>query len=924
MWLFEREQQLCTLHGSLRESCEGTGRVVLLRGPSGCGKTTLMQEVMQTASTFDAACLEIVCSRDEQLVPFGAARELFRNAALPDALAASATNILANWSPTENCSEQDGEFGEFLDAATVSVFDELCRIMLACAERTTVVIGIDDVHHADALSVRFFRYLALRTRAAQVLFMLGELSTSNWMYSRPRSEIERMPHARTVAVGPLSPAGVSCLSGGARHSNLLWAVSGGNPLLAHALLRDFDRSGPRPGTDFAQALVSCLGRMGLEALRLACALAVLGAQASTALLARLLDVDIEQAALIVEAMNSAGVADTSDGVRFRHFGVGEVLLGYLPSAAKAQLHHRAARVLYECGSSVTTVAGHVVKSGWAYGPWAIEVLTSAADRAMLDGRAQAAVEFLEPALQPGVQGRDRRKVVVGLVHALWQLDPERAARHLGELVVAAGRGQLPRADLVELVRLLLWKGRLDEAASLVAQIRQATSQRPNGPVVRETELWLGCVYPSLAEVRRPGNRLAQSRIPSESGMGGALSVATALSEALGNMSTRRALSGAEQVLRRGCRNSPAGSSAESVLLALLALVYAGEIDSAQVWCDKLSGEAIHARTPLWQAVIAAIRAEIALYRGEFADAAEFAEAALARLTRDGWGVAVGVPLGCLVMANVRMGRLAEAAEPFGVVVPDALFSSRYGLHYLFARGQYHLAAGEEHASLSDFLTCRDLMQSWGLERQAPVQWRLAAAEVWYIQGNRGQARRLAREQLMHLGPAGSRARGVALRLLAAVEDASRRLPLLTESVELLESCGDRFELARAVAELSQAHQESGRYARARIELLQAAHLAERCGAQPLHRELLASCIDLGITLSEAMPEKAKRWSLLTDAEQRVAALASRGYTNREIAKRLFVTPSTVEQHLTRVYRKLTIKRRKDLATILRLDLANTA
>ena len=47
-----------------------------------------------------------------------------------------------------------------------------------------------------------------------------------------------------------------------------------------------------------------------------------------------------------------------------------------------------------------------------------------------------------------------------------------------------------------------------------------------------------------------------------------------------------------------------------------------------------------------------------------------------------------------------------------------------------------------------------------------------------------------------------------------------------------------------------------------------------------------------------------RYAPLTPAELRVAALASRGYVNREIAERLFITPSTVEQHLTRVFRKL--------------------
>ena len=56
----------------------------------------------------------------------------------------------------------------------------------------------------------------------------------------------------------------------------------------------------------------------------------------------------------------------------------------------------------------------------------------------------------------------------------------------------------------------------------------------------------------------------------------------------------------------------------------------------------------------------------------------------------------------------------------------------------------------------------------------------------------------------------------------------------------------------------------------------------------------------------------------------MAVLASHGYSNREIAKRLFVTASTVEQHLARGARKLTIKRRKDLATVIRLDLTHTA
>ncbi|MDY7091010.1 MAG: helix-turn-helix transcriptional regulator, partial [Actinomycetota bacterium] len=47
-------------------------------------------------------------------------------------------------------------------------------------------------------------------------------------------------------------------------------------------------------------------------------------------------------------------------------------------------------------------------------------------------------------------------------------------------------------------------------------------------------------------------------------------------------------------------------------------------------------------------------------------------------------------------------------------------------------------------------------------------------------------------------------------------------------------------------------------------------------------------------------------------ERRVATLASDGYSNRAIASKLLITESTVEQHLTKVYRKLKVKHRGDL------------
>ena len=55
---------------------------------------------------------------------------------------------------------------------------------------------------------------------------------------------------------------------------------------------------------------------------------------------------------------------------------------------------------------------------------------------------------------------------------------------------------------------------------------------------------------------------------------------------------------------------------------------------------------------------------------------------------------------------------------------------------------------------------------------------------------------------------------------------------------------------------------------------------------------------------------------LTASERRVADLAAEGQTNKDIAQALYVTPKTVEVHLSNSYRKLGIRSRRELAEAL--------
>jgi DNA-binding CsgD family transcriptional regulator len=57
------------------------------------------------------------------------------------------------------------------------------------------------------------------------------------------------------------------------------------------------------------------------------------------------------------------------------------------------------------------------------------------------------------------------------------------------------------------------------------------------------------------------------------------------------------------------------------------------------------------------------------------------------------------------------------------------------------------------------------------------------------------------------------------------------------------------------------------------------------------------------------------WDSLTPSERQVAALVSDRLTNGEIAQRLFVSTPTVKSHLTRIFAKLEVDNRRELAQV---------
>jgi DNA-binding NarL/FixJ family response regulator len=137
--------------------------------------------------------------------------------------------------------------------------------------------------------------------------------------------------------------------------------------------------------------------------------------------------------------------------------------------------------------------------------------------------------------------------------------------------------------------------------------------------------------------------------------------------------------------------------------------------------------------------------------------------------------------------------------------------------------------------------------------------------------------------------------------------------MLDEANALLERAPARLEHAKALAALGAALRRAGKPSEARDPLRKALELADVCGAQALVDRVRT---DIYATGARPRTTALRGVHALTASERRVADLAAAGQTNRDIAQSLYVTPKTVEVHLSSAYRKLDIGSRRELARAL--------
>ncbi|MEU9508935.1 AAA family ATPase [Micromonospora sp. NPDC048170] len=929
MELTERSCQLSLLERRLADlfrtgtTPTPTGRTMtVLTGPVGSGKTTLLQTIARRACESGARVLSASASRAERAVPLEVIRQLLRMAPL------SGAGSPDTWT----------RLGRLLDAGTLTWADagdtdheETARAtaaiggaLLEMTAQGPLVIAVDDVHHADVPSLRCLDYLARRISGLPVLVILTEAPrTRPW---RPEVHAELLQPARLhrIRIPLLTAEGTFQLL--ARRLGIPVArtiaeeshrISGGNPLLVQALAED-QAAAPRPtdhpvaGESFREAVLSCLYRCDHLVLNAARVLAVTGEPLHGNLLPHLVDVGSRAALGAIDGSTSAGLISEQG---LCHPAVGQAVIDGMTAEERARLHLEAAGLLHEDGATPARIAPHLVGVDELAEPWMAQTLLDAGEQALLDGEVETALRYLRRANRGRVGECLRARIRSALARAEWRLDPQAAIPHLVGVVSAIRAGHLGSQQAAGPIQYLLWHGEVDRAVELVDHLSErADATDPRSAADRlVTTGWMSTFYPGVM-VDRPAptaaarDPLTLARV--KRGLAGAtlLSAVLVRGDAAAVEQAERALS------TTGLDDEP---NMWNAICALIAMIYADRLDLADDWCDRLGRNTATPRHPTPSATLAALRAAVTGRRGDLPRAEKLAEEALNQLSPKSWGVVIGIPLTVRMRALTFMDELDAAAACLQVPVPPAMFETPIGLHYLHARGTHALAAGNPEAALADFQLCGQLMNRWRLDFSGLVPWRTESARSLLRMGRRQQAGKLVRDELARLRPVHVRYRAAALRVLAATEDGPDRIPHLRSAVRLLRQCGDRMELAHNLTDLGHAYQQVGDRRQARIATRAARALAEECGI-PMLRPSVST--GRGGT-DDGRPDTTVVVHGLNDAESRVAALAAQGHTNREIAEKLFLTVSAIEQRLTRIYRKLDVNSRSELAVRLRLHRA---
>ena len=849
-----REHELATLTRALDDALAGDGRLVLIAGEPGIGKSRLAEEVgrharRRGARVYVGRCWEAggapaywpwvqalrayIRDSDPEAVRAQLGGEGAELAAILPELRAVIPDL-----PESPPADSDG--------ARFRLLESVASFLRSAASAGPIVVGLDDLHAADAPSLLLLRFVAGQLGGAPLLIVGCYRDTDvGRELSEALADVARGPGMQRLPLRGLSGADTSRLlqmtMGGGPAEELaaeIHAETQGNPLFAKEIGRllaaEGHGEGARGRIPIPQGVLEVIGQRlarQSEGCRNVLALAsVVGREFDPDVIGRVAESDDEALFSALDEAAGAGlvgaVPEASGRLRFSHILIRDALYEDLPAPRRLRLHRAIAEALEALYANnpephLTELAQHYREAGPPGAEKAIDYAQRAGDRAASQYGYEEAAQSYASALQ--------------LLETAPSGDAERTCElllALGEVLSRAGNGAEARqalrkaADLAQradrpdqLARAAIeYGGRFGWARASIDPFYVPVLERALAAVGTEDSTARVRLLARLAAARRddaPRERrvaIAAEALEMAGRIGDPVTLALALEaqwvategpeivlDATGLAATRRMIELGEQTGEKE-------RMYEGHEHRLNSFWQLGDRTAVDVEFDVLAGLVDELRQPAQRWHLGTMRTMLALMEGRFDDADRLIEETVVIGQRvENWNAVVSQRIALFVLRR-EQGRLGELATTISRSVHE------YPSLLRFACAQAHLEAdlGREREARAhlDALLALDLEHEhrdaeWLFSMAllpdpcAALTHALGAAELYPLL--------LPFEELYALAPIegtfGSMARGLGVlaTVLRRYDDAQRHLET---AIEIERRMGGRPWLAHAHHDLA--------------------------------------------------------------------------------------------------------------------------
>jgi DNA-binding CsgD family transcriptional regulator len=887
----------------------------LLEGEAGIGKSTLWLAGLEEARTRGMRVLSARAAASESMLAYvsiadlisNVEPEIFTSLAAPQRRAVDRIRLQAgdDGAPTDQHA---------VAAAFVSLLGKL-------AENSPVLVAIDDLQWIDPSSARVVAFAARRLSGP--VGVLGTVRTGtrrddmSWLAQQRLDMLQRI-RLQPLSIGALRDVVAAQLGRSFPRATILriHETSGGNPFYALELAQAMSQHGfdsdvtlPTTLSGLVSSKISGLDADAREALLAAACLTT----PTVELVASAVGVDEEQLAQRIVDAEAQGVI-TIDGNRLR-FSHPLLIAGVVSAATPAQrrsMHRRLAPLI----GHPELRARHLALAAVRGDPVTLAALDAAAGSAAARGAPAAAAEFMGLAIRLGGD-TPQRQIRCAAGH-FDSGDPTRARTLLQDMIETLPRGLLRARALNMLGLIAVLNDSFVEAADL---LERALADAERDLALRVPIL----VMRSFALVNAGHFDTAIAAADDAVTDAEALGHRGALGQALGMRTMLRFMHGdgldqhsLDRALHFEDQTSGLSVSAQPRAQNALLLAWTGRLEPASRELLAIRRKCVDEGAEGDLPFVDFHAAMIEVWRGRLAQAARIADGATEQAAALGGDLPLAVASASRALLNAYAGAEDETRRDIGTAL--AAFE-RCGSYRLWewpittlgflevSLGNYEAAAtalepllSRLHATPRGTELIVAAFVPDAVEALIAVG-RLDDAEP-LIDALQRNGHRLNRPWMLALG---GRCRAMLLagrRDLGAATTAAERAMTEHDGLPM------PFERARTQLLLGdlQRRQRSRETAAATLR-------AAAATFEELNTPLWAARARDSLNRIHFGPQDTR--DVLTSAECRVAELVAAGKSNNDVAAALFVSVKTVEVHLSRVYRKLDIRSRAELAR--RLD-----